>query len=158
MKTKAGMLDWRCEKMGGFWNHVAVSELWYQTCCDIRKISPHFQFAVIRTYCTPDTFAFRTPGIHREATLGELPQSLPLFSELCLSPHSCPYLPLREFLLGSSIPQPQLIDSVGKPDTENFNWAQKFIQNTQTGKCSHHGPGRYLLVHYFFRLLILENI
>lgn len=150
MKTKADMLDWRCEKMEGFWNHVAIAELWYQPCCDIRKISPHLKFAVIWTYCTPDTFAFQTPGIHREATLGEPPQSLPLFSELCLSPHSCPYLLLREFLLGSSVPQPQLIDSVDKPDPENFNWTRTFIQNTHSGNCSPSWPWKVFACTLFF--------
>lgn len=55
------------------------------------------KFAVIGAYHILDTFAFSAPGNHREATFGEPPQSLPLFPELCPSPHSCPHLLLREF-------------------------------------------------------------
>lgn len=90
--------------MEGIWNHVDISELWYhlcstylQTCCYIRKISPHLKFVVIGAYHNPDTFAFSAAGIHREATLGKPPGSLPFFSELCPSPHSCSHLLLREF-------------------------------------------------------------
>ena len=131
------------ESCGCIWTFLPALFCCFQTHFYIRSISYHLKFAVTWVYHISDTFAFSVSVIHREAALGEHPQSLLLFSEMCSSPHACPHLLLREFSPHSLLDKQwttATVDGVSglnptQPDSlpENFNWAQRFVFRTHTG-------------------------